>query len=36
MKHEVIAHLGTLDFVVGKENVVFLGSGVIHGRVFLH
>lgn len=25
MKREVIAHLGTLDFVVGKENVIFLG-----------
>ncbi len=25
LKREVIAHLGTLDFVVGKENVVFLG-----------
>ena len=25
LKREVIAHLGTLDFVVAKENVVFLG-----------
>jgi DNA replication protein DnaC len=25
LKRDVIAHLGTLDFVVGKENVVFLG-----------
>ena len=25
MKRDLIAHLGTLDFVVGKENVVFLG-----------
>ena len=25
LKRETIAHLGTLDFVVGKENVVFLG-----------
>ena len=25
MKREVIAHLGTLDFVAAKENVVFLG-----------
>jgi DNA replication protein DnaC len=24
-KRDVIAHLGTLDFVAGKENVVFLG-----------
>ncbi|MGW2426018.1 hypothetical protein ACWC0C_43570 [Streptomyces sp. NPDC001709] len=24
MKREVNAHLGTLDFVVGKENVIFL------------
>jgi DNA replication protein DnaC len=22
---DTIAHLGTLDFVVGKENVIFLG-----------
>jgi DNA replication protein DnaC len=25
LKREVIAHLGTLDFVLAKENVVFLG-----------
>jgi DNA replication protein DnaC len=25
LKREVIAHLGTLDFVTAKENVVFLG-----------
>src|SRR5918994_1741205 len=25
LKREVIAHLGTLDFVSGRENVVFLG-----------
>ncbi|MEV5944557.1 ATP-binding protein [Streptomyces sp. NPDC051994] len=31
VKREVIAHLGTLDFVVGKENVIFLGPPVING-----
>jgi DNA replication protein DnaC len=25
LKRDVIAHLGTLDFIAGKENVVFLG-----------
>ena len=25
LKRDLIAHLGTLDFVLGKENVVFLG-----------
>src|SRR6195256_5834493 len=25
LKRDVIAHLGTLDFVVAKDNVVFLG-----------
>jgi DNA replication protein DnaC len=25
LKREVIAHLGTLDFVAGKDNVIFLG-----------
>ncbi|MFF8195767.1 ATP-binding protein [Streptomyces bobili] len=25
VKREVLAHLGTLDFVAGKENVIFLG-----------
>jgi DNA replication protein DnaC len=24
-KRDLIAHLGTLDFVAGKENVIFLG-----------
>ena len=29
LKRETIAHLGTLDFITGKENVVFLGpSGI--------
>lgn len=31
LKRDVIAHLGTLDFIVGKENVVFLGPPVIPG-----
>lgn len=25
LRREIIAHLGTLDFVAGKENVIFLG-----------
>jgi DNA replication protein DnaC len=25
LKRETIAHLGTLDFITGKDNVVFLG-----------
>src|SRR5918995_2871817 len=25
LKRDVIAHLGTLDFIAGKQNVVFLG-----------
>src|SRR5271170_342263 len=25
LRREVIAHLGTLDFVTGRENVIFLG-----------
>lgn len=25
LKRDLIAHLGTLDFVAGKENIVFLG-----------
>jgi DNA replication protein DnaC len=25
LQRETIAHLGTLDFITGKENVVFLG-----------
>jgi DNA replication protein DnaC len=29
LKRDVIAHLGTLDFVAGKENVIFLGPPVI-------
>jgi DNA replication protein DnaC len=33
LKRDVIAHLGTLDFVVGKENVVFLGPSVIGGLI---
>ena len=29
LKRATIAHLGTLDFITGKENVVFLGpSGI--------
>ena len=41
LKREVIAHLGTLDFVTAKDNVVFLGprlrcprrlAGPCHGR----
>jgi DNA replication protein DnaC len=31
LKREVIAHLGTLDFIAGKDNVVFLGPPVING-----
>jgi DNA replication protein DnaC len=31
LKREVIAHLGTLDFVTAKDNVVFPGPPVIHG-----
>ncbi|MFJ8015035.1 ATP-binding protein [Streptomyces sp. NPDC096339] len=31
VKRESISRLGTLDFVVGKENVIFLGPGVISG-----
>ena len=31
LKRETIAHLGTLDFVGARENVVFLGPPVIHG-----
>jgi hypothetical protein len=30
LKREAVAHLGTLDFVAGKENVVFLGPPVIN------
>ncbi len=31
LKRDLIAHLGTLDFVTAKDNVVFLGPPVIHG-----
>lgn len=31
LKRDLIAHLGTLDFVVAKDNVVFLGPAVING-----
>lgn len=31
LKRDTIAHLGTLDFVTGRENVVFLGPPVIEG-----
>ncbi|PQP11878.1 transposase [Rhodococcus opacus] len=31
LKRETIAHLGTLDFVTAKDNVVFLGPPVING-----
>ena len=31
LKRDVIAHLGTLDFIVAKDNVVFLGPTVIDG-----
>jgi DNA replication protein DnaC len=33
LKRDTIAHLGTLDFVTGKENVVFLGPPVIAGLI---
>ena len=33
LKRDTIAHLGTLDFVVAKENVVFLGPPVIPGLI---
>ncbi|ABM11326.1 DNA replication protein-like protein [Mycolicibacterium vanbaalenii PYR-1] len=33
LKRDTIAHLGTLDFVVAKDNVVFLGPVVIVGSV---
>jgi len=29
LRREVIAHLGTLDFAAAKDNVIFLGPGVI-------
>lgn len=31
LKRDTIAHLGTLDFVTARDNVVFLGPGVIAG-----
>src|SRR5437660_12819018 len=31
LKRDTIAHLGTLDFVTAKDNVVFLGPPVIKG-----
>ena len=31
LKRDTIAHLGTLDFVTAKDNVVFLGPPVIRG-----
>ena len=31
LKRDVIAHLGTLDFITARDNVVFLGPPVIHG-----
>ena len=31
LRRDLVAHLGTLDFVTGKENIVFLGPPVIHG-----
>ena len=31
LKRDTIAHLGTLDFVIAKDNVVFLGPPVIEG-----
>lgn len=31
LKRDQIAHLGTLDFVTGKQNIVFLGPPVIPG-----
>ena len=31
LKREQIAHLGTLDFIAAKQNVIFLGPPVING-----
>jgi DNA replication protein DnaC len=31
LKRDTVAHLGTLDFIAEKGNVVFLGPPVIHG-----
>jgi DNA replication protein DnaC len=36
LKREVIAHLGTLDFIASRDNVVFLGPGVIDGLILNH
>jgi hypothetical protein len=34
LKRDLIAHLGSLDFVTGKENVIFLGPpGLRSGRL---
>jgi DNA replication protein DnaC len=33
LKRDTIAHLGTLDFVTARENVVFLGPAVIRGWI---
>jgi DNA replication protein DnaC len=31
LKRDTIAHLGTLDFITARDNVVFLGPPVIQG-----
>ena len=31
LKRELVAHLGTLDFVAAKDNVLLLGPPVING-----
>jgi DNA replication protein DnaC len=31
LKRDTVAHLGTLDFIAEKGNVVFLGPAVING-----
>ncbi|WP_322973300.1 ATP-binding protein [Actinacidiphila soli] len=33
LTRQQLAHLGTLDFIAGKENAVFLGPTVIAGLV---
>jgi DNA replication protein DnaC len=33
LKRDVIAHLGTLDFITNRYNVVFLGPPVIRGLI---
>jgi hypothetical protein len=30
LKRDLIAHLATLDFIAGKENVIFLGPPGTH------